>query len=565
MAKPIVSGLQLQTAPPLALPASVRTFISNQGESSQYNYSQLVNSFSDFVNAGTANQLPTAGLQGRHFFATDSNTLWLDNGNTQVPIPVGYYAPGQLQAIAQGVNTTAATINVTPALTSYEQILNTPITVQFTSANTGPVTININNLGVVNVVKNLNTPLITGDIAAGGIVSLVYDGTNFQAISGLTGFTPATAYGITTGTNAYVVTVSYSTLLAAAQGFPFIIQFANANTAACTLAINGLAATPLRKNHNQPLITGDILANNLTHVIYDGTQFQLQAPNGPSHRDLHSTTSGSGLYSATVGWNPANNAALAGIAIAVTFASSNAGASPQLSVNGMSPATIVGADGATIAAGAIQAGATTHVIFDGTNFRAQSGYTIPVASTALTAGANITITGNTIAASGSTGVANIIAGTGIATTGGTTPTLSTNLAAGAGISITGTHPQTITNTSSTLSAGTGIGISGGVISSIVAQAFGGSTGYVHLQGGFTIQFGNIAVTEGGGGVTPTTTNLPVAWPSGTNGLLGGAAGGSGGVLQAGVGGLSSTQFVLTVYNPTAGSISDTITWVLCGS
>lgn len=564
MAKPIVSGLQLQTAPPLALPAAVRTFISNQGESSQYNYSQLVNSFSDFVNAGTATQLPTPGLQGRHFFATDSNTLWLDNGNTQQAIPVGYYAPGQLQTIAQGVNTTAATINVTPPITSYTQILNTPISVKFVMGNTGPVTININNLGVIHVVKNLNSQLISGDIPAGGIVSLVYDGTNFQAISGLTGFTPATAYGIATGGNAYSVTVTYSTLLSAAKGFPFIVQFTNSNTGAgpCTLAINGLAATPLRKNMNQELTVGDILNNNLTHVIYDGTQFQLQAPNGPAHRDLTGTASGTGLYNVNLSWNPTSLSQITGIPIQVRFANSNANSGPQLQVNSLPAATIVAANGSTLAAGQINANVSSHVIFNGIVFFLQSGYTISVAQTALTAGANITISGNTISASaGAGGVTSATGGTGVnvsPTTGAVTVTNTgvTSLTNGSGISLTGS---------------TGAIVVSSTVSGITAASLG-SPGYVKFANGLIIQWGthafsNVTAQGTGGCWAQFTVTYPISFSSGA---FTGYVTGFGGATTSGAfvgefSGVSANQGSVQVYNASvSNTISDSVSWLAIG-
>lgn len=49
--------------------------------------------------------------------------------------------------------------------------------------NTGPATLNVNSLGAKSLVKQVNTALSTGDIVAGQIVHVVYDGTNFQIIS----------------------------------------------------------------------------------------------------------------------------------------------------------------------------------------------------------------------------------------------------------------------------------------------------------------------------------------------------------------------------------------------
>jgi hypothetical protein len=69
-------------------------------------------------------------------------------------------------------------------------------------ANTGATTININSIGAIAIVKINGSALISGDIPSGAMVSVAYDGTNFQLQStvgvtsfsaGATGFTPVSA------------------------------------------------------------------------------------------------------------------------------------------------------------------------------------------------------------------------------------------------------------------------------------------------------------------------------------------------------------------------------------
>jgi hypothetical protein len=55
-----------------------------------------------------------------------------------------------------------------------------------TATNTGPATININNLGVKSLTKYGAQPLVAGDIAAGVWALIAYDGTQFQLINPLT-------------------------------------------------------------------------------------------------------------------------------------------------------------------------------------------------------------------------------------------------------------------------------------------------------------------------------------------------------------------------------------------
>lgn len=51
------------------------------------------------------------------------------------------------------------------------------------NANTGASTANVDSTGAISIVKNVSTALASGDIPAGGIVELIYDGTNFQCTS----------------------------------------------------------------------------------------------------------------------------------------------------------------------------------------------------------------------------------------------------------------------------------------------------------------------------------------------------------------------------------------------
>jgi len=87
------------------------------------------------------------------------------------------------------------------------------------------------------------------------------------------------------------------------------------NAGACTLNANGLGAKTIKKNYNSDLETGDILANQLCTVIYDGTNFQLLSPSanlinyadttrffsGSTSKDISTTTD---LAITGVGFSP---------------------------------------------------------------------------------------------------------------------------------------------------------------------------------------------------------------------------------------------------------------------
>lgn len=78
-----------------------------------------------------------------------------------------------------GTNTITATAPITPAAYAVGQVFR----FLAAGANTGAVTLNVSGLGAQAVTKNGATALIAGDIPAGALVEVVYDGTRFQLIT----------------------------------------------------------------------------------------------------------------------------------------------------------------------------------------------------------------------------------------------------------------------------------------------------------------------------------------------------------------------------------------------
>ena len=79
---------------------------------------------------------------------------------------------------AAGTDTYTATLS--PAITAYA--LYQTFNVLFTNANTGASTINFNGLGAIAIQKNGSVALASGDILAGQVYSMMYDGTDFQLL-----------------------------------------------------------------------------------------------------------------------------------------------------------------------------------------------------------------------------------------------------------------------------------------------------------------------------------------------------------------------------------------------
>lgn len=74
----------------------------------------------------------------------------------------------------------AYAVTLSPVPASY----TTGMTVRFkaNTVNTGATTLNVNGLGAKDIRKGNNAVLADGDIAAGSVVEVVYDGTNFRLI-----------------------------------------------------------------------------------------------------------------------------------------------------------------------------------------------------------------------------------------------------------------------------------------------------------------------------------------------------------------------------------------------
>ncbi|KAF0145129.1 MAG: cytoplasmic protein [Nitrospirae bacterium] len=122
---------------------------------------------------------PQQGVQGTRVLAAFLNKLFGTSGHRHD----GLDADGSA-AIDYAADTGAANayaIALVPALTQY--VVGMPIQFMAANANTGASTLNVNGLGVKDISKNFDQPLASGDIKAGQIITVVYDGVDFQMVS----------------------------------------------------------------------------------------------------------------------------------------------------------------------------------------------------------------------------------------------------------------------------------------------------------------------------------------------------------------------------------------------
>lgn len=117
--------------------------------------------------------------------------IWLD-GNYKLILKdsndVTQWTVDNVSSTTTGGNlyTTTGSVNAylltpTPALTEYAT--GTTYNVIFNISNTGPSTINISNIGTKSLVYPPSTALSSGNLVAGVIYQIVYDGTNFQVLN----------------------------------------------------------------------------------------------------------------------------------------------------------------------------------------------------------------------------------------------------------------------------------------------------------------------------------------------------------------------------------------------
>jgi hypothetical protein len=107
-------------------------------------------------------------------------------------------ADGRITNIASGMNANyandvgianAAVAALNPAPISLAAVNGVLIDIRFSASNTGPTTLNLNGTGAVPIVDEAGRALKGGALTAGGIYSVIYNGTNFRLLSRSSVFT----------------------------------------------------------------------------------------------------------------------------------------------------------------------------------------------------------------------------------------------------------------------------------------------------------------------------------------------------------------------------------------
>lgn len=195
-------------------------------------------------------------------------------------------AVARYRSDTDGVNSSTGTNTITLAasrtMTAYAQ--GDLFTFKAGGTNTGATTLNVDSLGAKNVYYQ-GAALTGGEITNGQIVTVVYDGTQFQLINAAlpTGVLTLTAYkqdtdgyNTTTGTNTIVLGAS-QTVTAYAQGDLYTFKAGGSNTGATTINVDSNGAKDVYAG-GAACIGGEIVSGRMYTVVYNGTQFDLINP-----------------------------------------------------------------------------------------------------------------------------------------------------------------------------------------------------------------------------------------------------------------------------------------------
>ena len=174
-----------------------------------------------------------------------------------------------------------------PPITAYT--IGLPIRVKINVTNTGAATIDAGG-GRVAVVKPSGAAMVAGDLPAGGLAEMVYDGTKFQMINfggagGGSGDTETILvnipYAVDSGTVNAIVANFTPAITSLIAGSVIMVKILNTNTGLATIVVNGLPAKnvyALGGLAALPLLPGDLAAGDVVLMMYDGTRFWA-APN----------------------------------------------------------------------------------------------------------------------------------------------------------------------------------------------------------------------------------------------------------------------------------------------
>ncbi|SHG92374.1 hypothetical protein [Bradyrhizobium erythrophlei] len=238
-----------------------------------------------------------AGWTGIYLVTVANGATTITSGNI-TPVSGAPFIPVTLPQVPAGVQSgqwlygtdtggvNAMVANVTPVPTTLTPGMT--VHIRAANSNTGATTFNLNGLGASAVHRANGAALSAGDINAGMVVELIWDGSSWQ-IANYFGFTSSTV-----NNNTYTLSIPYAAdssgvansivvapnpaLTALTAGNELMVKLANTNTGATTITVNSLAAVSVVNPNGSALTAGQIVAGEMLWLLYDGTHFQVCNP-----------------------------------------------------------------------------------------------------------------------------------------------------------------------------------------------------------------------------------------------------------------------------------------------
>ena len=136
------------------------------------------------LTGGALSDRPEPGIAGRYYFAQDTGEIFLDTGEEWVLAAASQKELAAHKAdyihhagYGKAIGINDKTITLIPAPTEYKEGMGISFLNEI--ENTGEVTININELGAVPILKSNGNPISSGSLKAGSIYTIRYNGSNF--------------------------------------------------------------------------------------------------------------------------------------------------------------------------------------------------------------------------------------------------------------------------------------------------------------------------------------------------------------------------------------------------
>jgi hypothetical protein len=159
----------------VSLAVAVPAFSQNSGQS---------------TNVRTRTSDPSSCTKGADVYtntsSTDADFRLCTQANTFKSLPsLNKVQSGSANYATDTGTANAYVVTLSPVPTAYT--VGFPVYFKAANANTGASTLNVNGLGAVTITKRGGTALAAGDIPVNASIHVVYDGTNFEMVSGAGG------------------------------------------------------------------------------------------------------------------------------------------------------------------------------------------------------------------------------------------------------------------------------------------------------------------------------------------------------------------------------------------